>query len=83
MYRAVATSGRVQKVTEWVPLAKVQSVRLVEGPVQRLLGVATVHLDTAGRNIHVAARDRDVSECSQLLRDLPVACRNARPPARS
>lgn len=80
---AVATSGRVQKVTEWVPLAKVQSIRLVEGPVQRLLGVATVHLDTAGRNIHVAARDRDVKECSQLLRELPVACRNARPPART
>lgn len=80
---AVATSGRLQRVTEWVPLAKVQSVRLVEGPVQRWLGVATVHLDTAGRNIHVAARDRDAGECSRLLRELPAACRDARPPARA
>lgn len=79
---AVATSGRIRRVTDWVPLAKVQSVRLVEGPVQRRLHLATVHLDTAGRNIHVAARDRDASECSRIMDELPRACRAARLPAR-
>ena len=34
---AVTTSGRLRRVTDWVPLAKVQSVRLSEGPIQRRL----------------------------------------------
>ena len=84
-YYAVSTSGRVCRVTDWVPLAKVQSVRRVEGPVQRWLGLATVHVDTAGRNIHAAARDRDTAESNRLIQELPVACRLARlavaPPA--
>lgn len=75
---AVTTSGRVRLVTDWVPLAKVQSIRRVEGPVQRRLRLATVHLDTAGRNIHAAARDRDRLETATLLAQLPAACRQAR-----
>ncbi|GAB3810107.1 PH domain-containing protein [Micromonospora zhanjiangensis] len=31
-----------------VPLARIQSVRVVQGPAQRRLGLATVHADTAG-----------------------------------
>jgi putative membrane protein len=74
----VTTSGRLRRVTDWVPLAKVQSIRRVEGPVQRRLALATVHLDTAGRNIHAALRDRDRAECAQLMTTLPVLCREAR-----
>ena len=69
---AVTTSGRVRRVTDWVPLAKVQSIRQVEGPVQRRLRLATVHLDTAGRNIHAALRDRDRDECARLMAELPA-----------
>ena len=75
---AVTTSGRVRRVTDWVPLAKVQSIRRVEGPVQRRLRLATVHLDTAGRNIHAALRDRDRGECARLMATLPGTCRAAR-----
>jgi putative membrane protein len=75
---AVTTSGRVRRVTDWVPLAKVQSIRLVEGPLQRRLRLATVHLDAAGRNIHAALRDRDRDECDRLLATLPALCRAAR-----
>ena len=75
---AVTTSGRVRRVTDWVPLAKVQSIRQVEGPLQRRLRLATVHLDTAGRNIHAALRDRDRDECDRLLATLPALCRAAR-----
>jgi putative membrane protein len=75
---AVTTTGRVRRVTDWVPLAKVQSIRRVEGPVQRRFRLATVHLDTAGRNIHAALRDREREECARLVERLPAACRAAR-----
>jgi len=75
---AVTTSGRVRRVTDFVPLAKVQSVRLLEGPVQRRLRLSSVHLDTAGRNVHAVVRDRDRQEAAQLLRELPALCRRAR-----
>jgi putative membrane protein len=75
---AVTTSGRLRRVTDWVPLAKVQSVRQVEGPVQRRLGLASIHLDTAGRKVHAVLRDRDRGEGAQLMVDLPDRCRRAR-----
>jgi len=46
------TSGRLRRVTSWVPLEKVQSLRHVQGPVQRRLSLASVHVDTAGRAAH-------------------------------
>lgn len=75
---AVATTGRLRRVTAWVPLEKVQSVRRVQGPVQRALGVATVHLDVAGRRVDASFKDRDVEEANQLVEDLTVLCRAAR-----
>jgi putative membrane protein len=80
---AVTTSGRLQRVTDWVPLAKVQSVRRVEGPVQRRLLLASIHLDTAGRNVHATLRDRDRGEAARLLHELPERCRLARQGART
>jgi putative membrane protein len=75
---AVATTGRLARTTVWVPLAKVQSLRRVEGPLQRRLRLATVHLDTAGRNVHAALRDRDAGEADRALSDLVRLCRAAR-----
>ena len=75
---AVATTGRLRRVTAWVPLEKVQSVRRVQGPVQRALGVATVHLDVAGRRVDASFKDRDVTEADRLVDDLTVLCRAAR-----
>lgn len=75
---AVTTSGRVRRVTDWVPLAKVQSVRLVEGPIQRRLRLSSIHLDTAGRRVHAVLRDRDGVEGERLLGELPERCRQAR-----
>ena len=74
----VATSGRLQKVTTWVPLSKVQSVRWVEGPVQRRLRLASVHLDTAGRNVRAVLRDRDGAEAAGLMGALPAWAAAAR-----
>jgi putative membrane protein len=75
---AVTVNGRLRKTTAWVPLEKVQSVRRVQGPVQRRLGLASVHLDTAGRRVHAIFRDRDAPESVQLLQTMATLCRAAR-----
>ncbi|MBV8479143.1 MAG: PH domain-containing protein, partial [Actinobacteria bacterium] len=74
-------SGRLRRATNWVPLEKVQSLRRVEGPVQRRLRLATVYVDTAGKTVHAAIRDRDVHEADGALEDLIVLARTARTPA--
>jgi putative membrane protein len=74
----LTTSGRLRKVTDVVPLSKVQSIRRVEGPVQRGLSLASVHLDTAGRGIDATIRDREASDCDAIMQRLPEACRAAR-----
>jgi putative membrane protein len=74
----VTRTGRIRRVTVWVPLEKVQSVRCVEGPVQRGLRLATVHLDTAGRALHAALRDRDRREADEAFGDLVRLARAAR-----
>jgi putative membrane protein len=73
-----ATSGRLRRVTNWVPLEKVQSLRHVQGPVQRRLRLASVHVDTAGRAIHATLRDRDAAEATRALEELTDLARAAR-----
>jgi len=75
---AVATSGRLARVAAWVPLTKVQSLRRVEGPVQRRLALATLHLDTAGKNVGAAFRDLDGAESREDLDRLTELARAAR-----
>ena len=74
----VATSGRLARVTSWVPLGKVQSLRRVQGPLQRRLRLATVHLDTAGRRVGASLLDRDVEEADRALEKLTELSRAAR-----
>jgi putative membrane protein len=73
-----ATTGRLKKVTTWVPLEKVQSIRRVEGPVQRALHLATVHVDAAGRGVRAELRDRDVGEADRFFDQLVAQSRLAR-----
>jgi putative membrane protein len=75
---AVTTTGRLAHVTSWIPLGKVQSLRLVQGPLQRRLRLATIHIDTAGRPLHSAIRDRDADEARQVLQELTSLARAAR-----
>lgn len=75
---AVAVTGRLTKTTVWIRLEKLQSVRYVQGPVQRRLGLASVHGDAAGRHTHVTFRDRDAAEAADLLGRLPALSREAR-----
>jgi putative membrane protein len=78
----VASRGRVCRRTTWVPLEKVQSIRWAQGPVQRRLALATVHLDVAGKRVHAAIEDRADAEARDLLMRLPDLARDARNRAR-
>ncbi|MEV8512555.1 PH domain-containing protein [Dactylosporangium sp. NPDC051484] len=60
-----------------VPLARVQSVRVTQGPLQRLLSLATVTVDTAG-GLHATARLRDAADAYRLAGELAVLSRTAR-----
>ena len=52
----VTRTGRLTRVTDVVLHEKVQSVRLRQGPLQRRLGLASVHLDTTPGPVHAIAR---------------------------
>jgi putative membrane protein len=58
-------------------LARIQSVRVMQGPVQRRLGLANVHVDTAG-SLRTVGRDRDTVEAYGLAGDLAESSRSAR-----
>jgi len=73
-----ATRGRVCRKTTWVPLEKVQSIRWVQGPVQRRLGLATVRLDVAGKRVSASIQDRDAAEAGAIMATLPDLTRDAR-----
>jgi putative membrane protein len=75
---AVATSGRLARVQRWVPLTKVQSLRRIEGPTQRRLGLATVYIDTAGKRFGAAFRDIDGDGSLRELERLTDLARAAR-----
>ncbi|KES03657.1 membrane protein [Streptomyces toyocaensis] len=76
-----ARHGLLRRSLSLVPHAKVQSVRLVQGPWQRARGVADVHVDT-GANKSVTARLRDAAEAASLLRAQAERSRTGRRDAR-
>jgi putative membrane protein len=75
---AVSVTGRVRRLTEWVPLGKVQSIRYEQGPLQRPLDLASVRLDVAGRRASVRWSERSRTEASELMSALPGECEEAR-----
>lgn len=75
----VSCSGFVTTTTDIVPLAKVQSLRLTQGAWQRRLGLASVHVDSAGRRLTGAVlAHRAVAEAEDLLAVLTAQARAAR-----
>jgi putative membrane protein len=78
----VSRWGLLTREMSLVPYARLQSVRVVQGPVQRLLRLATVYADTAGGRSG-QARDRDLHEAWALAEQLAVRARHARGPAPS
>lgn len=74
-----ARHGLLTRQLVLVPYARIQSVRVVRGPVQRWLGLANVHVDTAGGS-QAIARDRDVLQAWALAAELTARARAARHP---
>lgn len=63
---AVTRRGRLRRVTDVVPHLKVQSLRVVQDPLQRRLGLASLRLDTPGTSVSGAALHRELGEALAL-----------------
>lgn len=59
--------GRLSRSVDVVPHARIQSLRLRQGPLQRLLGLATVELLTTPGPADPRIRHLDVSEATGLV----------------
>jgi putative membrane protein len=78
----VTIRGRFGSRTDIVPLARVQSVRITQGPFQRLLRLATVHADLSSGPVKARALHRDEQEARHLVDRLVADARVARAAAR-
>ncbi|MDP9396242.1 MAG: PH domain-containing protein [Actinomycetota bacterium] len=81
----VTRRGVVRRETDVIPHARAQSVRWTQGPLQRALRLATVHVDSTPGPVHVAALHRGADGAAHLLVDLVERARVARaldPPER-
>lgn len=63
----IADSGRLGRQRLIVPHAKTQSVRLVQGPMQRHLGLADVHVDTTDGPVRLLAEHLDAGRARELV----------------
>ena len=76
----VSREGMLTRRTHVVPHARVQSLRLHQGPWQRRLGLADLLVDSPPGPVSVRARHRDAGEARRLLdRENEVARRLAGP----
>lgn len=78
----VTRRGRFGQRTDIVPLARLQSVRLRQGPWQRRLSLATVYADLSPGPVKAAALHRDEHDARALLDQLVAEARIARTTAR-
>jgi putative membrane protein len=61
-----------------VPYGRIQSIRVVQRPLQRLLRLASVHFDTAGNGLPAIAEHRRLAEIGPLLIEVAERARAAR-----
>jgi len=74
----VARDGLLSPTLTAVPYGKVQSVRVTQGPLQRRLRLATVHVDSPKGPVDLSLPHRDVAEVLALVADLLARARAAR-----
>lgn len=74
----VTRRGRLLRRTAFVPHSRVQSVRLVRGPWQRALRLASVRADTVPGAVKVYALHRDEHQARELLDGESARMRQAR-----
>lgn len=78
---AVVARGRFNRVRRIVPLARLQSVGIQQGPLQRALRLADVHLHTAGHVLGTRAMHLDPAEARRFALELIESARAAGAPA--
>ena len=74
----LARSGGIARETVVVPAAKAQSTRLRSTPFQRRSGLATLHVDVAGKGPTPVVRDGDAARLRELQRLVLLASPAAR-----
>ncbi|HEX2361341.1 MAG TPA: PH domain-containing protein [Jiangellaceae bacterium] len=74
----VVREGVFHRTFTVVPHAKTQSVRLSQGPVQRRLALATVHVDTTPGPVDATIRHRPQEQARRIVEDQAVRSRLAR-----
>jgi putative membrane protein len=76
----ITRRGRLTTKLVAVPYNRIQSVRLVQGPLQRRLGLASVHVDIAGvLGIPSRADHRELAEALHMAQQLRDKARAASP----
>jgi uncharacterized membrane protein YdbT with pleckstrin-like domain len=63
----VTRRGRLTRRTEVIAHARAQSVRMTVNPLQRLLRLATVHVDAPPGPVQVSASGRDLGEARAIV----------------
>jgi putative membrane protein len=74
----VSRRGILVRRLDVVPLARVQSVRLEQGPLQRLLGLADLQVDSPPGPVRVQGHQRDALDARGHGSEVVVATRAAR-----
>ncbi len=62
----VSRSGRLVRKVDVVPHARTQSVRVTQGPWQRALGLASMHVDSTPGPVRPAARQRVAADARAI-----------------
>jgi len=74
----VSREGWLTRRTHVVPHARVQSLRITQGPWQRRLGLADLHVDSPPGPVNVRAGHRYAAEARELFERESVISREAR-----
>ena len=76
----VSRAGLFARRTDLVPLARVQSLRLTQGPLQRWLRLASVHADSPVGLVNAQGVHREPAEARRLVQEGVARARQARMP---
>ena len=74
----MTSAGWLTRVWSVVPHGKTQSVRIRQGPWQRRLRLATVHIDSPPGRVQATALHRDVGEARRIMSGQLERARSAR-----
>lgn len=74
----VSREGLLSPTLTAVPYAKVQSVRVTQGPLQRRLRLASVHVDSPKGPVELTLPHRAIEEVPALVTDVLTRAREAR-----